>query len=469
MGGSSGYKEGSELPLASISNAAILRTRKSKLPDAFQTGRAKLPNNPLVAAGLKAIYSGGTRARNLTGGWHQNEGGGVNFVHRGHKGGQIRVYPCLEPSTDIEPSMATTALWEFVERLNPLTADVALALLAQMCEPSVGDQPKYPLCQPVIVTADSILRYKGFSRRGEEKKILLAGIHDAIRRLRQLRFSVDSFYALNPVSHRYQKVSWSDDVLLDIVEIETISQTLDGVETQVEVAWSVRAGHWAYWWLSPEARVYVGIMAKVLLELGHSGVAAMAKKIGQRCLLLSHAVRSGVLDLRIGTLLSEIGELPVAEARSPHWAGKTREFFDDAMTRLNAKVSGAEGETIFESVEWPDGDGPDDADRVRGWPERWLSAHIVITMAGFAGPALSVRNGGNSPRISRPRAKSLGSAIRAARLKHHPFWSQKELASHLGISDFTLSHIETNKKTPDEELERRIVDWMQSHLVAQEV
>jgi DNA-binding XRE family transcriptional regulator len=446
-------------PAASAKNPAFeTSVRATKIPDAFRDGLAKIPNNPIVAAGFEAIYKGGKRARNLVEGWEQNEVGGLSYAHRGLRNGRILVYPELERCPNADPSIATLALWRFVESLNAFTADVALAVLAQMCEPSAGDRPKHPLCQPVIITSDAILRYKGISRRGEERRILRARIHDEINKLRHLRLRVESFSAYNPHSKRYEQVAWDNDVLFDIVQVRLSSQILHGESKQIETEWSVRAGQWAYWWLSPEARVYVGRMAKFLLELDHRrNPALMAKKIGQHCLMLAQAVRQPTLYLRIGNLLQDIGELPRPEARNKHWAGVTRQHFEEALVQLGP--SNSDDGNIFTKIDWPDGYGPCDFDRFRGWTDGWLAAHITISVS-----AAEKTNQTSPPQLRTiTTSDNLGHLIRKTRLECKPFWTQKTLAQFLGISNCYLSQIETNKRPPTDALEVNIRQWLQSH------
>ncbi len=60
-------------------------------------------------------------------------------------------------------------------------------------------------------------------------------------------------------------------------------------------------------------------------------------------------------------------------ARGGHWAGRVRDRFDDAMQAL---VEAA----VFATVDWPDGYGPGDADRSKGWATPWLAAKVVISV-----------------------------------------------------------------------------------------
>ena len=440
----------------------------SRVANAFPGGEAMVPNNPATAAVFDAIHKGGKRSRSLIGGWGENETTELFCIHSGRKAGRILVYPRLAPNPEF-PLTSPERVWHYVEGLSPFTADVALAVLAQMCEPTLDDKPKFPMLQPVMVTAEAILRYKGIRRRGAERKALLRRVHDEMERLGQLYFDVELFPTFNPGTKRYEKVSWKDDRLFDIVKVEA-SASIRGENTDIQTVWLVRAGQWAYWWLSAEARVYLGRMARILLELDHrenSGPEVLAKKIGQRILFLHQAFpRQNPLTLRIGKLLENVGELPRPEARHRHWAGKTRENFEGAMRRLGPGDAFTEGINVFADVGWPKGYGPDDNDRVKGWPEPWLSASVSITMP-CKPTAMRDNHATDSHRprrqldVQASLGERIGPVIRSARLNCEPFKNQEELARHLGISSVYLSLIETEKRLPSAKLATKLREWVE--------
>jgi DNA-binding XRE family transcriptional regulator len=376
------------------------------------------------------------------------------------QGGRVLVYPNLTHSAS-DPLPTTEALWAFVESLNPFTADVALAVLAQMVEPSTGDRPKYPLLQPVRITANAILRYKGIQRYGAERRLLEHRVYEEMERLRGLTFDVERVKAYDAGTDRWPKegASWEGDRLFDIVKVEKWQETLIGGERQrIEVAWSVRAGQWAYWWLNAQGRVYVSRMARVLLELDHREnrpAAVMAKKIGQ---LLALWRASETLERRIDGLLQDIGELPEPQKRDKDWAGRTRDRFDEAM--LTLQEAG-----VFVNVEWPDGYGPGDKDRSKGWVAGWLAAKVRITLPSTA-PELPEP----PPKLPAPKRKRRakqpakvqlldGSAIRRARTERG--WTQQDLARHLGIAPAYLSQIESGKRLPSKELAGKLKVWLE--------
>jgi DNA-binding XRE family transcriptional regulator len=439
-----------------------------RVADAFPEGVGEFPNNPVTAAGFEAIFKGGKRAQVLLGGWSENESGGPVYVHRGRRGGRILVYP---NPVDIgrEDLPASDRLWQYVRKLNPLTADVALAVFAQLCEPTVGDRPKSPFLEPVVITADAVLRYKGIRRRGEERHQLIERIDDEMELLRSLHFDIELFKAFDPASRRFEAVSWRGDRLFDVVSVERTNETPASRE-RVEIAWLVRPGQWAYYWLDVRGRVYLGRIARGLLDLDHRDNRrphVMAKKIGMRIMFLYHALRSSPLRIGIRNLLEDVGELH-RTTDDRHWAARTRRAFERSMSILGSgdPFDHISGLNIFAKVEWPDGYGPADCDRYRGWVDKWLSSRISITMTGATPPPTDSARATPCPPLHGkrriPHDVDLGAHLRKLRLSCEPRWTQEELARELGLSPSFVSLIENGKRQPSPKLEAKLKRWKAS-------
>ena len=436
------------------------------VPDAFPEGEGSVPNNPLIVTGLEAMFKGGPKAQSLVGGWQASETGRPVYVQTSRKGGRIRVYPRLEADPS-RPMPTTESLWAFVEGLSAFTGDVALAVLAQLCEPSTGDKTKYPLIDSVRITADAILRYKGIRRYGEDRRDLERRVYEEMRRLQALTFDVEKLPAPDPETGgwNYDGASWEEDRLFDIVRVTQYRQGPKGRREQIEVSWMVRAGQWAQWWLNPQAKVWLARMAHALLELDHrpnSGPEYMAKKLGQRIVLMNQAIRRGEpLPIRIDLFLEKVGELPVPSERGVHWARRTRTRFDEAL--LSLQEAG-----VLASVEWPEGHGPGQEDQGRGWVGKWLAAKVVITLPNRppeplgerrqVATGITHRSGTTSKQRDTTASGFDGAAIRAARMDLG--WSQQALAEHIGISAAWLSNVESGKRAPSEELRNKLASWL---------
>ena len=443
--------------------------RRSSLymPNAFPEGRGRIPNNPLVAAALAAIMKGGPAARVLLGGWCEGPDGSPVYQHIGSRGGRILVYVDRGGAFDL-PINGTNDAWEVIENLNPLTVDVALAVLAQLCEPSIGDKSKYPFHQSVRITANTILKYVAIRRWGQERRLLRKRVATEMKWLQSLRFTIDKYPAWDPAIGRWNPrgVSAEGDQLFTAVSEHIFQPSYHGDHRRKDMCWQVRAGYWAQWWMNTQGKVWLGPMPQALLKLDHRenrASSALAKKIGQQTTLLWGAIRSEmVLERRIERLLESVGELPVPEERGGHWAGRVRDRFDEALMTLQ------EG-GIFGSVRWAHGYGPGDMDRAKGWVRRWLSAGLQIALPG---PAFGIKiKPGKAPRKWLPRRKTRwqrkpssgkqevsGADIRGARTEAR--WSQKTLAGDLGISVSYLSQIENDKRQPSKKLTYKLKAWV---------
>lgn len=442
--------------------------KQPTIPTAFPDDRGRLPNNPMVAAGMAALWKGGQKARYLQAGWQESPTGAPMYQHTGRSGGRILVYPSLGHSAT-DPFPTPTALWELVTQYSAFTADVALAVLAQLCEPSVGSKPQYPLLESVRITADALLRYKGMQRWGQERRLLHERVATEMTLLQRLHFDVERYPVWHVATQTWETagMSWKGDRLFDIVEVELYQESLMGLPERVEVCWLVRAGQWARWWLHAQGRVWIGHLARVLLTLDHRdtrGGAVLAKKLGQRMILLGEALRLGTpITRRIDHLLEDIGELPLASQRTKDWARRTRERFDSAMLLLQERG-------VFVELFWPDGHGPGDPDRSKGWVERWLSARVQMTFAGTPQPVVlsDTTSHVETPRKRNtrrpPRAITVqGETIRQARKARG--WSQRALAHTLDISVPYLSQIEMGKRLPSAKLTRQLQNWLERQQV----
>jgi DNA-binding XRE family transcriptional regulator len=446
-------------------NGTKPRSLALRIEDAFPEGWGKIPNNPLVAAAIKAIFKSGPNARRLIGGWSDVGGGRLVYRHLGKRGGQITVYIEAEPSGDNgaagENDLARQ--WSAIEAMSPLTADVLLAVLAQVSEPSLGNKSKYPLLAPVAITATTILKYKNMKRWGEEGAGLRARIREEIGFLHRLRFDVHQYPAWDPSKKRWNAhgVSTVGDRLFEVVEEHAFCREPKDGGALSEVVWLTRAGHWSQWWMNAQAKVWLCPIPRRLLEFDHRknrGAAVLAKKIGLNTMVLWGVVRTrGMLVRRIDHLLEDIGELPEPDARDSHWVGRTRDRFDEAILMLQEA-------NLIGKVDWPGGCGPGDADRSKGWARTWLSCKLTLNRPGNpAGEdgAISRRVRKKSNRVSKnrtPKQPCRGHLIRAVRAGRG--LSQAQLAQELRVSTSYLSQIENEKRSPSAVLLERLTCWM---------
>lgn len=433
-----------------------------KIANAFPNGWGRIPNNPLVAASIAALFKGGPKAQTLVGGWEPDERGRLTYRHLGKRGGQISIYPDPAAVLASEGGSGLASQWSFVEKVSPLTVDVLLAVLAQLCEPTQVNRSKFPLLTPVAITAKAILRYKALRRWGSEGALLRQRVDEEIVRLRGLRFDVQEFPAWDPDLQRWNAkgVSVIGDHLFDIVDSQTYNLRHKTSRAQSEIVWLTRAGQWSQWWMNSQGKVWLGAIPQRILKFDHRrnrGSDVLAKKISLNTMVLWCAVRArGSLERRISQLLEDVGELPSFDTRDSHWGGRVRDRFDDAVLMLQEA-------SVFGSVEWPNGYEPGDPHRARGWVEGWLGDKIILNRPDiFGGCDVKAATRKRKRRRARktdlgPDSLQRGSQIRAMRMEHKI--PQSRFARELGISAAYLSQIETEKRKISRTLLRKISDW----------
>jgi len=455
----------------------LLNKKKLAVPNAFPKGIAVVPNNPVVAAGLRAIFKGGPNARKLIGGWTQL--GEQVFYRQIHKSGrgEIRYYPNILPAS-AKVHINVESLWECVENLNPFTADVALAILAQLCEPSTGIKPKFPLRESVLINANAIMRYKGIRKYGKDRRIMEKRIHTEVERLRTLHFDMERY----PLPWDKKGTKYLGDRLFDIVKVETYQLKLFSKKEIVETAWSVRAGQWAEHFFNTELeRVWTSRMAKALIELDHRNqrkTAQLAKKIGYLLLTVpgGTAHRNHPVTRRIDRILEQIGELPVPEFRTKDWAGRLR---DGLLKAWDILLSAG----LIKKLKFPDGYGFDDTDRTKGWVETWLSSKVIITTPEAAPEpsqkeieAFRKKQFPRNKKAKRLISKKIRRKPQAIQLEvcspkyrkkirnacQEQYISQRTLAKIVGIAPSTLSNILRGHDLPSLRLAQKIDSWLES-------
>jgi DNA-binding transcriptional regulator YiaG len=440
----------------------VLEGASRSVPNAFLGGHATIPNNPLIASALAAILKGGPKAAGLLRGWSETPEGRLVYRHAGRKRGEITVYADLR-ADDRAPPASLADQWAYVRSLSPLTADILIMILAQLCDPSQRGRAMYPALSPVKVTVNRLLGYKRYSRWGAERAQFRASFADDIGRLQKLRFDVREYPGWDNSTARWN--AGGLDVLGDrIFEVANSGERYctEREDRLLEAAWSIRAGHWAGWWLNTRGTVWTSTVPKPLLMLDHRrnrGIELLAKKIGLHMLLLWGAARSRYAFFRrVDHLLEDIGELVAPEQRDSHWAGRIRDRLDEALLRLQ------EG-GIFAEVSWPNGRGPGDLDRGKGWVDHWLASIVRICRPG--GPIAGVSGGEKvEPARRRRRRKRtakapptlLGSEIRALRTGRE--MSLLSLAAEMGILTSYLSQIESGKRAVNENVVQRLRPWI---------
>lgn len=345
--------------------------------DAFADGCGRIPNNPVIAAVVAAVFKGGPLARTKMGGWVMTTDGQLVYRHLGRRGGYIQVSVEVAKPLRAEPAVSwIQRQWAFVESLSALTADTALSVLAELGSAEFADKCKFPLLMPVAISPDVVLHHKGYRRWGPEREAFKRRIAAEIEQLGKLRIEIRDFACWDPQIGRWNArgVSVDDDRLFELVG-EGASTAGSRFAPRTAGGVVVRYGRWSRWWMNAQAKVWLTDLPQHLIRLDHRANRAtqvLEKKIGLSIVLLLAALRAQpTIERRIDRLLEDVGELPRADCRGVHWAGRTRDRFEEAL--LHLLETGVIG-----PIAWPEGLAPGEASRSKGWCDRWLSAKLRI-------------------------------------------------------------------------------------------
>jgi len=421
-----------------------------------------VPTNIEIQLGFKAIWGGGKNWRDK-GIWGIDPYDGVARVME-PVGGHSSVLIWVDPKIEYEESSFTSEdMAAYIESLSPLTTDVALAVLAALGE------SEDPFNKAVKITVDDIIKLKGIKAWGLQKEELIKRIDQEMKNLQRLRFEIHSMPSPDPNTGKWvpEGHSWENDRLFDIVRVEKYKQSPTGEKKTIAVAWSVRAGQWAQYFLTPNGLRQVCYVSKKLLELSHRDdrkAEQLAKKIGQYVSLLKWRLGLGQdLIFKIGNLCHAIGELPEQEQKP----GRFRDSFETALNLLTENG-------IFERIDY----GPDkfnDYERTKGWLSRWLNytiTFILPTDEAPEKPQADLPQLPEAPNTEPKRQKKSrkarrkpkkedhfdGTVLRSARQQKNI--TQEELAQYLGITRKQLSLIENNKVKPSAGTLKKIRKWL---------
>jgi len=434
--------------------------RSLEMVNAFPESWGRIPDNPIIATSIAALFKAGNSARSLMGGWSEDDRGRPAYRHPLDCGGEIvvRIAPCAR----LQGSDAADAQWAMVNGVSPLTLDVFTAILAQLCAISCDEHSESEMPETVDITARAILRYKDLVKWGVEGSALRQRIDKEIKRLSALRLDVRLPRGAPVVTGQGNDTNLVDRcfTLFDIVGSRTIRSARKAGTGAPETVWTIRSGDWAgAGRMLGQAFRFVQVPRSILL-LDHRrnrGSAILAKKIGLGMWVLWSAVRPrGALRFRVCDLLEDIGELPKRDARGGGWGARMRDRFVQATALL--KEAG-----LMDGVEWPAGCEPDVRNRGKGWVAIWLEGKVtlsgpVIADTACGASAISSREARRSRKSAPPLLElHRGSVIRAMRTDRNI--PQHRLARELGISAAYLSQIENERRMASRSVLWRVADW----------
>ena len=384
------YQKG-ELKLEQI-ESIISKTKASKqavpevtyLPDPYDRKEAETAdkaNNKVTHGAALAIVAGGKNAEKKVKSWRENT---VN---------KHPLFPCNQGrdkmTVYLDPEGYNAAeLWAKVHNLDALTLDVYMACLAFICDPR--NKATYPHVGWFTVNPQQIADMKAFRRYGNDRRVLIGKIIEAIHTIADFRTDFVIHWPGQGKKEQNRMAMESGCRLIHICGVTYLDQgelfeypEQFPKEDKNIVGVSLFIGKWGNYWLQDgETYYWVAAATRLLLELGSSKGDEFAKKIGGLLLTVEGGTRSRnkTLDFTVAELLEHIGELLAEEYRGKlvngkqdgeHWASRTAEYLQAGLTTL--LQIGVLASYNFSS------DYPEPGDRGRGWATRWLKAKVYLT------------------------------------------------------------------------------------------
>ena len=449
------------------------------LPDPYartDTDSANKANNKVTHGAALALVSGGKNAEKKVNGWRKNT---VN---------EHPLFPCNqgrdEMTVYLDPQGYNAAeLWAKVHNMDALTLDVYLAILAFICDPR--NKATYPHVGWFTVNPQQIVDMKAFRRYGNDRRVLIGKIIEAIHTISDLR---TDFRIHWPGTGKKEQNRMAVESGCRLIHIGGVTYLDQGElfehpeqfpkEDKNIVGISLFIGKWGNYWLQDgETYYWVAAATRLLLELGCSKGDEFAKKIGGLLLTVEGGTRSRnkTLEFTIAELLERIGELLAEEFRGKlvngkqdgkNWASRTAEYLQAGLSTL--LQIGMLASYNFSS------DYPSPGDRGAAWSERWLSARVYLTtpeaaaklkllpQAAPATPGVPERKrrirGLGKTKKPLARGQYLDAATVAAIYEAYKErnWTQQTLARELKIARPTLSNVLNRREAPSAELAKRI-------------
>jgi DNA-binding XRE family transcriptional regulator len=373
------------------------------------------------------------------------------------------VYVNVPRRADDAPSTAEQE-WQVVERIGAWTLDVVFCNLVQLCERTTIARSMYSTANPhpeMRMTAATILRNKGICRRGQERRALFARIDREMRDLGCLMYELTWPVPVPNAStvpqwlgdrqrQRFGIQKLLNDQLFRITIEEQWQLSLNGGPPELmAVVWKVEPGDWAKFWFNADSKKqWIMNCARTLLTLDHrDGPQLLAKKIGFILTVWPTAAHGKTIQVFVQTLLNYIGEMPASGNRY----GRLRDRLESALELLVKRG--------FMRWEWAD-ELDDNADRSKGWVQRWLHRKMCITLLS----STAVIDISTVARHKRKRRKSTIRGVDLRRARAECGWSQQRLARYLGITPACLSYIEQGRRgiSPRVLEKIRALGWFES-------
>lgn len=481
---------------------AVRKENPPQSPDPSYGGDTmKIPTSPIPHFWGQALTASGQNTRRLRNSWESNQiNGHPKFARTRitHKGGEATVY--FDPK-----NYSALELWGKVYSIDDVVLETYTVILALMSDARNACPPGY--VKEFFINPTQILNLKGFRRWGEDRRIAMGRLIEAVKLLSEWTTDYSGF-PLPPdkkgkpqfAEKRGCKIfhvlsSWHYGEQGELFEKE--NGELDHAPVSIHCV----SGAWLADWMNKDGGYFwVQSISRKLLEIpGTSDAERYAKKIGM--LLLGFVAGTDHINkelrMTVREILEEIVAMPTDEYRGlsgregrkgQDWARRTDKALFGYLNDDTEYKPGAFDVLVQYGalVRYRKGDDerpyPDPGTRQAGWQERWLDTPVYM-LTPDAAEKLAI-DGEVLPLIEPPalpgkrrKARGMGKPVKklvkeqfldtatAERLRaeisrHFP--NQTKAAEYFGCTQSGLSRVLNRQRAPGVEIAGKIRAFLDS-------
>ena len=460
----------------------------------------KIPTNPLTHFWGQGLTAGGANTGRLRNSWEKNQ---VNqhpkFARTRitHKGGEATVYFDAKNYSAVE-------LWGKVYSIDDLVLETYTVILALMSDARNACPPGY--VKEFFINPSQVLNLKGFRRWGEDRRVAMRRLIDAIKLLSEWTTDYSGFPLPPDKRGKPQFAELRGCKIFHVLsswhygEQGELFEKENGELDHAPVSIHCVSGHWLKHWMnSDENYFWVQYMSRKILEIpGTTEAERYAKKIGM--LILGFAAGTDHLNkeirLTVRDILEELVAMPTDEYRglggregrkSLHWANRTDKALFGYLNEDSEYVPGAFDVLVSYGalVRYRKGDEdypyPDYGTRQAGWQERWLDTPVyLLTPDAAEKQAIDVLPVADIPKLpgkTARRPRGMGKPVKklikeqfldtatAERLRaeiSRQFPNQTTAANHFGCTQSGLSRVLSRQRAPGVEMAGKIKAFLDS-------
>lgn len=470
-------------------------------PDPSYGGdKLKMSTTPMAHFWGQALTAGGPNARRLRNGWAESQANQHPKFARTritHKGGEATVY--FDPQ-----NYSALELWGKVYSIDELVLETYTVILALMSDARNACPPGY--VKEFYINPSQILDLKGFRRWGEDRRVAMRRLIEAVKLLSEWTTDYSGFALPHDKRGKPQFAEKRGCKIFHVLsswhlgEQGELFEKENGELDHAPVSIHCVSGAWLADWMNKDGGYFwVQYMSRRLLEIpGGNEAERYAKKIGM--LLLGFVAGTDHINKEIcytvREILDEIVAMPTDEYRGlggreakkgTNWANRTDKalfgFEDDndlyhpgafdVLVTYGALVRYSKGDTAHPY--------PDPGTRQAGWQERWLDTPVfmltpeaaerlaidvlpITAAAALPDKTTKHRRGMGKPvkRLVREQFLDTATAERLRAEIARQFPNQTKAAEYFGCTQSGLSRILNRQRAPGVEIAAKINTFLDS-------